>query len=84
LGAKTWKTSRRTRNAGIARITIERDSNLSVATARPEGTRLKEAVEPLNRDDRTSTSKFVATAVAEKVSAVQGPKFFADRRARGF
>ena len=32
---------------------------------------LKEAVERLSRDDRTSINQFVATAVAEKVSALR-------------
>jgi hypothetical protein len=43
---------------------------------------LKEAVERLSRDDRTSINQFVATAVAEKVSALQTATYFADRRAR--
>ena len=43
---------------------------------------LKEAVEQLSREDRTSINQFVATAVAEKVSALQTAKYFADRRAR--
>jgi hypothetical protein len=43
---------------------------------------LKEAVERLSREDRTSINQFVATGVAEKVSALQTAKFFADRRAR--
>ena len=43
---------------------------------------LKEAVERLSREDGTSINQFVATAVAEKVSALQTAKFFADRRAR--
>src|SRR5947207_15791884 len=43
---------------------------------------LKAAVERLSREDRTSINQFVATAVAEKVSALQTAKFFADRRAR--
>jgi hypothetical protein len=33
---------------------------------------LKEAVERLSREDRTSINQFVATAVAEKVSASLG------------
>ena len=33
---------------------------------------LKEAVKRLSREDRTSINQFVATAVAEKVSALQG------------
>jgi len=43
---------------------------------------LKEAVERLSREDRTSINQFVATAVAEKVSALETAKFFADKRAR--
>ena len=43
---------------------------------------LKEAVERLSREDRTSINQFVATAVAEKVSALETARFFADRKAR--
>jgi hypothetical protein len=43
---------------------------------------LKEAVVRLSREDRTSINQFVATAVAEKVSALQTAKYFADRNAR--
>ena len=43
---------------------------------------LKEAVERLSREDRTSINQFVATTVAEKVSALQTAKYFADRRTR--
>jgi len=43
---------------------------------------LKEAVERLSREDHTSINQFVATAVAEKVSALQTARFFADRKAR--
>lgn len=43
---------------------------------------LKEAVARLSREDRTSINQFVVTAVAEKVSALQTARFFADRRAR--
>ncbi len=43
---------------------------------------LKEAVERLSREDRTSINQFVATAVAEKVSALQTARLFADRKAR--
>jgi hypothetical protein len=43
---------------------------------------LKDAVERLSREDGTSINQFVATAVAEKVSALQTARFFADRRAR--
>jgi hypothetical protein len=43
---------------------------------------LKEAVERLSREERTSINQFVATAVAEKVSALETARFFTDRRAR--
>jgi len=43
---------------------------------------LKGAVERLSREDRTSINQFVATAVAEKVSALQTAKYFSDRKAR--
>ena len=43
---------------------------------------LKEAVERLSREDRTSINQFVATAVAEKVSALQTATCFTDRQAR--
>jgi hypothetical protein len=43
---------------------------------------LKEAVERISREERTSINQFVATAVAEKVSALQTARFFADRKAR--
>ena len=43
---------------------------------------LKEAVERLSREDRTSINQFVATAVAEKVSALQTAAYFTDRQAR--
>jgi len=43
---------------------------------------LKEAVERLSREDRTSINQFVATAVAEKVSALETARYFTDRKAR--
>jgi hypothetical protein len=43
---------------------------------------LKQAVERLSREDRTSINQFVATAVAEKVSALETAHYFADRKAR--
>ena len=43
---------------------------------------LKAAVARLSREDRTSINQFVATAVAEKVSALETARFFADRKAR--
>jgi hypothetical protein len=43
---------------------------------------LKEAVARLSKEDRTSINQFVATAVAEKVSALRTARFFTDRKAR--
>jgi hypothetical protein len=43
---------------------------------------LKKAVEEQSREDGTSINQFVATAVAEKLSALQTAEFFANRRAR--
>ena len=43
---------------------------------------LKEAVARLSKENRTSINQFVATAVAEKVSALQTARFFTDRKAR--
>lgn len=43
---------------------------------------LKDAVERLSKEDGTSINQFVATAVAEKVSALQTARFFQDRKAR--
>ena len=43
---------------------------------------LKEAVERLSREDRISMNQFVAMAVAEKVSALETARFFANRTAR--
>jgi predicted DNA-binding protein len=43
---------------------------------------LKEAVERLSRQDGTSINQFVATAVAEKVSALETAGLFEDRRVR--
>ena len=42
---------------------------------------LKEAVERLSREDRTSITQFVVTAVAEKVSALRTAAYFTDRQA---
>lgn len=36
----------------------------------------------MSREDRTSINQFVATAVAEKVSALQTARFFTDRKAQ--
>jgi hypothetical protein len=43
---------------------------------------LKDAVARISREDGTSINQFVATAVAEKVSALQTAKYFMDRQAR--
>ena len=43
---------------------------------------LKRAVERLSREDGTSINQFVATAVAEKVSALETARFFAERKTR--
>ncbi len=43
---------------------------------------LKVAVARLSRQDGMSINQFVATAVAEKVTALQTARFFEDRRAR--
>jgi hypothetical protein len=43
---------------------------------------LKRAVERQSKEDRTSINQFVATAVAEKLSALQTAEFFADRKKR--
>ncbi|HUY12310.1 MAG TPA: toxin-antitoxin system HicB family antitoxin [Terriglobia bacterium] len=43
---------------------------------------LKDAVERLSRQDGTSINQFVATAVAEKVSALETARFFQSKRAR--
>jgi len=43
---------------------------------------LKRAVERQSKEDRTSINQFVATAVAEKLSALQTAEFFTDRKRR--
>jgi hypothetical protein len=43
---------------------------------------LTRAVERQSKEDRTSINQFVATAVAEKLSALQTAEFIADRIAR--
>ena len=43
---------------------------------------LKKAVEQQSEEDGTSINQFVATAVAEKLSALQVAAFFTDRKAR--
>ena len=43
---------------------------------------LKQEVERRAREDGTSVNQFVATAVAEKLAAMNTAEFFADRRAR--
>ncbi|MBS0274267.1 MAG: toxin-antitoxin system HicB family antitoxin [Proteobacteria bacterium] len=43
---------------------------------------LKKAVEALSKEEGTSINQFVASAVAEKVSALKTADFFASHRAR--
>jgi len=43
---------------------------------------LKKAVERQSKEDGTSINQFVATAVAEKLSALQTAEFFTDRKTR--
>jgi hypothetical protein len=43
---------------------------------------LKEAVARISREEGTSMNQFLATAVAEKVSALRTAEFFTDRKAR--
>lgn len=43
---------------------------------------LKDAVERISKEEGTSINQFVATAVAEKVSAMQTARFFQERKAR--
>ncbi len=43
---------------------------------------LKQAVERRAEEDGTSVNQFVATAVAEKLAAMNTAEFFAERRAR--
>jgi hypothetical protein len=43
---------------------------------------LKKAVEKQSEEDGTSINQFVATAVAEKLSALQVAEFFSNRKAR--
>jgi hypothetical protein len=43
---------------------------------------LKQAVERRAEEDGTSVNQFVATAVAEKLAAMNTAEFFTDRRAR--
>jgi hypothetical protein len=41
---------------------------------------LKQAVERLSRQEGTSINQFVATAVAEKIAALETARFFEDRK----
>lgn len=43
---------------------------------------IKAEVERLAREDGISVNQFIATAVAEKLSAMRTAEFFAERRAR--
>jgi len=42
-----------------------------------------DSVERLSREDQTSINRFVVTAAAEQVSALQTARFFADWKANG-
>jgi hypothetical protein len=42
---------------------------------------LKRAVERQSKEDRTSINQFIATAAAERLSALQTAEFFANRKA---
>ena len=42
---------------------------------------LKAAVAEISREDGTSMNQFIATAIAEKISAMKAAEFFATRRA---
>jgi len=44
---------------------------------------LKRAVERQSKEDRTSINQFVATAVAEKLSALQTAEFFCGPQSAG-
>jgi hypothetical protein len=43
---------------------------------------LKKAVEEISKEDGTSINQFVASAVAEKVSALKTAEYFSSRRGR--
>lgn len=43
---------------------------------------IKAAVERIAKEDGISINQFIATAVAEKLSAMRTAEFFAERRAR--
>jgi hypothetical protein len=43
---------------------------------------LKQAVERLSKQEGTSINQFVATAVAEKIAALETARFFDDRKNR--
>jgi hypothetical protein len=43
---------------------------------------LKDAVERISREDRTSINQFVTSAVAEKVTALRTAEYFASAKAR--
>lgn len=43
---------------------------------------LKDAVERISKEEGTSINQFVATAVAEKVCALETARFFQQRKAR--
>jgi hypothetical protein len=43
---------------------------------------MKKAVDEIAKQDGTSVNQFIATAVAEKISAMNTAEFFAERRER--
>ena len=71
--SKSKRTSCGGHNCGI------NDIPFAVATFSEES---RGAVERQSKEDRTSINQFVATAVAEKLSALQTAEFFTDRKSR--
>jgi hypothetical protein len=69
--------------AGFSRMTESGGSLMSETKTYPPRLprSLKEAVERISREERTSINQFVATAVAEKVTARETARYFSDRKA---
>lgn len=59
---------------------MEKNSTANYALRLPRS--LKVEVERLAAEDGISVNQFIATAVAEKISAMQTVQFFAERKAR--
>ena len=59
---------------------MEKNSTANYALRLPRS--LKAEVERLAAKDGISVNQFIATAVAEKISAMQTAQFFAERKAR--